>query len=193
MVICDHRLFEHGDYARYSGAAAVAASYRSGRGGVLVTAFEKEDAELSIREYRRWIPVLIHATELKRPLLEAALLQADREAREHLPTRQRLPYRAIMTIKNLVARGDKTVVKVVMSQWNPDFEVGFPLHMLPEPLRASAVPGNMLIAQVNLEAEHAEDLFFDSFERPDLDVLQKSGHQVVVWVTLGASGGSAAN
>src|SRR5258706_14190296 len=57
MVMCDNRLFEH-DYADYYGAAAVAASYRSGRGGVLITAYEKDDAELSIRQFRRWVPAL---------------------------------------------------------------------------------------------------------------------------------------
>jgi hypothetical protein len=173
MVICDHRLFDR-NYATYTGAAAVAASYRSGRGGVLVTAWEKDDAEISIRQFRRWIPVLIHATELKRTLLEEALLQADREASQHLPARQRVPYRTIMTVISLVSTGGKQVVKVVMSQWNPSLEVGFPITMLPEGLRAAAVPGNMLIAQVNLEAERHEDLFFDSFEAPDPDVLNKS-------------------
>jgi len=174
MVVCDHRLFERGSYATYNGAAAVAASYRSGRGGVLVTAWEREDAELSIREHRRWIPVLIHATELKRTVLEEALLQADREARQHLPVRQRVPYRTIMTVTSLVSSGGKQVVKVVMSQWNPNLEVGFPISMLPQGMRAAAVPGNMLIAQVNLEAERPEGLFFDSFELPDPDVLHRT-------------------
>ena len=174
MIVCDHRLFERGDYAGYTGAAAVTASYRNNRGGVLVTAWEKDDAELSLREYRRWIPALVHATELNRGLLESALMQADREAREHQPTRQRVGYRTIMTVRNLVPRGDKVVVKVVMSQWNPDQEVGFPLHMLPQEMRAKASPGNMLLAEVNLEAERAEDLFFDKFELPDPDVLRNA-------------------
>jgi hypothetical protein len=173
MVMCDHRLFER-NYANYFGAAAVAVSYRSGRGGVLVTSYESDDAESSIREHRRWIPALVHATTLKRDVLETAMLQADREARQHLPARERVPYRTIMTIKNVVPKGDKIIVKVLMSQWDPEVEVGFPIHMLPESMRAKASPGNMLIAQVNLEADRSEDLFFDKFELPDPDVLQKS-------------------
>jgi hypothetical protein len=62
MVMCDNRLFEHGDYADYYGAEAVAVSHRSGRGGVLVTTYENADVELSIRQWRRWIPVLLDAT-----------------------------------------------------------------------------------------------------------------------------------
>lgn len=174
MVVCDHRLFERGNYAAYYGAEALKEAYRSGRGGVLVTAWEKDDAELSIREYRRWIPALIHSTDLRRNTLESALLLADREARQHQPAPQRIGYRSIMAVTNLIPTGDRVIVKVVMSQWNPNLEVGFPLHMLPEEMRRSASPGNLLIAQVNLDAECAEDLFFDEFELPDPDVLKKS-------------------
>lgn len=173
MVVCDHRLFER-NYACYTGAAAVAVSYRSGRGGVLVTSFEVDDAETSIREYRRWIPALVQATELRPPLFESALLQADREVREKSPSRERMPYRTIMTVRGVVQKGAKKVVKVMMSQWDPRTEVGFPLDMLPEGMQAVVAPGMILIAQVNVEAARAEDLFFDRFETPDPDVLQKS-------------------
>ena len=174
MLVSDHRLSERGKYAAYCGAAAVAVAYRSGRGGVLVTAYESADAELSIRQYRRWIPVLIHAaTDLKASVLESALKEADSEVRQHLPTAQRVPYRTIMTVKSLIQKGGETVVKVV-GQWDPTVEVGFPLHMLPEGMRSVASPGNMLLAQVNIEAEQPEDLFFDKFEVPDPDVLRKS-------------------
>jgi hypothetical protein len=172
MVVCDHRLFER-NYASYTGAAAVATSYKKGRGGVLVTAWEKDDAETTIRKYRRWIPALVHARELKKGDLEVALLQADREVREKILVPGRVPHRTIMTIRRVVQKGTQRVVKVVMSQWNPRDEVGFPLDLIPRSIRAKVVPGRMLIAQVNIEAERAEDLFFDRFELPDPDVLRK--------------------
>lgn len=174
LVVCDHRLFERGNYACYTGAAAVAASYHSGRGGVLVTAWEKEDSELSIREYRRWIPALIQATDLDRSILEKALLQADREVRGNSPIRERVPHRTIMTVQRFEQRGTEQVVKVVMSQWNTQDEVGFPMNIVPQCIRAKLAPGMLLIAQVNVEAMSAEDLFFDSFELPDSDALRKS-------------------
>ena len=174
MVVCDHRLFERGDYAPYTGADAIKVSYQSGRGGVLVTAYENADAESSIRAHRRWIPALVHATELRRAVLESALVRADRETRQHLPVPQRVPYRTLVTVRSLVTKGSETIVKVVMGQWRSTEEVGFPLSMLPVEMHESVVPGNMLIAQVNLEAERGEDVFFDQFELPDPDVLRKS-------------------
>jgi hypothetical protein len=174
LVVCDHRLYEHGNYANYSGAAAIKACYQSGRGGVLVTAWEKDDAESSIREFRRWIPVLIHSTELDQSNLETALIQADREVREKIPIRGRLPYRTIMTITNIVQRGKEKIVKVIMSQWNIKEEVGFPLRIIPYEMQTKVAPGELLIAQVNIEAMRAEDLYFTEFESLNPDVLRKS-------------------
>jgi hypothetical protein len=174
MIICDHRLFEHGNYANYTGARAVAESYRSGCGGVLVTSYEEEDAELSIREYRRWIPSLIHSTHLRPDTLVTALLEADNEARQKILAKNRIPYRTVMTIQRILNRGTDKIVKVMMCQWNTIEEVGFPLRLIPQNIQNKIEPGNMLIAQVNIDANRAEELYFDEFEIPDPDVLKKS-------------------
>ncbi len=174
MLMCDHHLFEQGDYAGYYGAEAVAASYRSGIAGILVTAFERDDAELSLRKYRRWIPALINSPKLTLNNLSEALLQADREVRHQAPIRERVPHRTIMTVRRIENRGTHKIVKVMMSQWNAAVEVGFPLEMVPEKLKPAVAPGALLIAQVNIEATRAEDLYFDKFELPDADVLKKA-------------------
>lgn len=174
MLMCDHHLFERGDYAGYYGAEAVAASYRSGIGGILVTAFERDDAELSLRKFRRWIPALINSPKLTLNNLGAALLQADREVRQQAPTRERVPHRTIITVRRIEKRAAHKIVKVMMSQWNAAVEVGFPLEMVPEKIRPAVAPGTLLIAQVNVEAARAEDLYFDQFELPENDVLDKA-------------------
>jgi len=175
MLICDHHLSEKGDYAPYYGAQAVAESYRQGIGGILVTAFEKDDAELSLRRFRRHIPALIRSPEdVDRKKLQAALLQADREVRENCPSQERIPHRTIMTVQRIEPRGSTKVVKVIMSQWGTSQEVGFPLDLVPEKYQSAVRPGNLLIAQVNIEAARQEDLFFDKFELPDLNVLKKA-------------------
>ena len=174
MVLCDNRLFERGGYASYSGAEAVAVSYRSGRGGVLVTAYENADTESFIRPHRRWIPVLIHSMHLKSSVLESGLLQADQEVRKHSPPRERIPHRTIMTVRSVIEKGTTKIVKVMMSQWCAQAEVGFPLAMLPAKIQASIAPGVMLLAQVNIEALRAEDLFFEKFELADPDVIKKA-------------------
>ena len=175
LLICDHHLSEKGDYAPYYGAQAVAESYRQGVGGILVTAYEKGDAELSLRCFRRYIPALIRSPEdLDRGRLQAALLLADQEVRENRPTVERVPHRTIMTVRRIEARGAHKLVKVIMSQWNVSQEVGFPLAMVPKKFQTSVKPGGLLIAQVNIEAARSEDLFFDKFELPDADVLKKA-------------------
>jgi hypothetical protein len=62
----------------------------------------------------------------------------------------------------------------MMSQWDSKQEVGFPLDLVPKKLQAAVKPGKLLIAEVNIEAERQEDLFFDKFELPDADVLKKA-------------------
>ncbi len=61
-----------------------------------------------------------------------------------------------------------------MSQWNATQEVGFPLDLVPKELQVAVQPGNMLIAEVNIEAARQEDLFFDKFELPNPNVLEKA-------------------
>lgn len=174
LVICDHHLSQRGDYAPYFGAQAVAESYRNGIGGILVTAYERDDAELSLRLYRRQIPALIRSPGLDRANLQTALLQAENEVQKHQMTRERVPHRTIMTVLRVDERGASKIVKVMMSQWNSSQEVGFPLDLIPLKLRMAAKPGNLLIAQVNVEAARQEDLFFDEFELPNPDVLKKA-------------------
>jgi hypothetical protein len=174
LMMSDHRLSEHTDYAGYSGAEAVAESYHRRVGGILVTAYARADAELSLRHYRRWIPNLIHSTDLTRMKLVPALLLADLEVRENKPSKERIPHRAIMTVRSIESRGMNQIVKVIMSQWSVTEEVGFPLEMVPENIRNEVTPGNLLIAQVNIESARAEDIYFDKFELPDPNVLKNA-------------------
>ena len=76
-----------------------------------------------------------------------------------------------MTVRTIESRGTSRVVKVMMSQWDATKEVGFPLDLVPKNLQAAVKPGNMLIAEVNIEAARQEDLYFDNFEIPNADVL----------------------
>jgi len=175
MVVCDHHLSQRRDYAPFLGAEAIAECYRLGIAGILVTAFESADAESSLRLFRRHIPALVRSPDnFDRAHIEAALLQADNEVRKHQPTRERIPHRTIMTVQRIEPRGSGKLVKVVMSQWDATKEVGFPLSLVPLNFQAAVKPGNMLIAEVNIEADRQEDLYFDKFELPDANVLKKA-------------------
>lgn len=175
LVVCDHHLSQRGDYAPYQGAQAVAESYRQGIGGILVTAYERDDAELSLRRYRRLIPALIRSPEeLTRSKLQSALLQAEQEVCKQFLVRERVPHRTIMTVQRIAPSGTSKIVKVIMSQWSSEQEIGFPLDLVPSNFWPAVKPGRLLIAQVNIEAARSEDLFFDKFELPDKNVLKKA-------------------
>lgn len=175
MVVCDHHLSQKRDYAPFLGAEAVAMCYRLGIAAILVTAFESTDAESSLRIFRRHIPALVRSpADFDRTHVEAALLQAEREVCEHKLPRERIPHRTIMTVQGVEPRGDTKIVKVMMAQWNAAQEVGFPLNLVPKKFQAAVKPGNMLFAEVNIEAARQEDLYFHNFELPDADVLKKA-------------------
>jgi CheY-like chemotaxis protein len=175
MVICDHHLSQKKDYAPFLGAQAVAACYKFGIAAILVTAFESTDAESSLRLFRRHIPALVRSpANFDRPHVEAALLQADKEVRENKPIRERIPHRTIMTVQDVELRGATRIVKVMMAQWNSRQEVGFPMDLVSKEIRSAVKPGNMLLAEVNIEAARQEDLYFDNFELPHAHVLKKA-------------------
>ena len=175
MVVCDHHLSQKSDYAPFLGAEAVAMCNRLGITAILVTAFESADAESSLRLFRRYIPALVRSPDnFDRAHVEAALIQADREVRENKPSRERVPYRTIMTVQRVESRGESRIVKVMMAQWDSKQEVGFPLDLVPKAIHSEVKPGNMLFAEVNIDAARQEDLYFDKFEIPNADVLKSA-------------------
>lgn len=175
MVVCDHHLSQKEDYAAFLGAEAVAMCYRLGIAAILVTAFESTDAESSLRIFRRHIPALVRSpADLDRAHVEAALLKAETEVCGRKLPRDRVPHRTIMTVQRIEPRFDAKIVKVMMAQWNATQEVGFPLSLVPKELQTAVKPGNMLFAEVNIEAARQEELYFHNFELPDADVLKKA-------------------
>jgi len=166
-AVCDHRLFE-GHYARFTGAEAVAGFYDTKAiAPVLVTGYEKEDAETSIRMHRRKVPALLHSTELTPDRLVDTLMAAEREAVQGILPAEREPCPAVMSITELIPAGREKIVRVVIAQWDPQHEVGFPLSMVPASFHHAVRPGAFLYADVNVDAPRQEDLFFENFSLPN--------------------------
>ena len=169
-LICDHRLNE-GKYATFLGAQAVARFYEAQIPALLLTGFEKTDADTTIRPFRQKIPVLLHNIDVTPAKIEEGFEIAYREVVENLIPPERQPCRSIMTVTDIVPKGDISVVKVILTQWDSSREVGFPASMLPGEISGILKPDLMLIADVNVDAEKAEDLFFANFTIPEKDVL----------------------
>ena len=73
------------------------------------------------------------------------------------------------SVKDIVPKAEEKIVKVVVTQWNANEQVGFPLSMLPPQMRANVSIGAFLLATVNTAAAGADDLFFEDFELPHPD------------------------
>ena len=103
------------------------------------------------------------------PNLHDAFNACEREIVNAVVPQERRGYRAVLTVKDIVPKADEKVVKVVITQWNPTEQVGFPLSMLPASLRPRVEVGSFLLATVNTAAESTDDLFFENFELPHAD------------------------
>jgi len=161
-AICDHRLSPRG-YAQYYGASVVAELFRQGVPALLVTQFLNQDNAVSIRQHRRYIPVLLRRSEINDEQIKAGLVDCAKEIRgEFLPGRK--PWRSLIRVESTGNEDNQSVVDVIIPSWNPKESLRFPASLVPEELRESLRPGLRLLAMVNIGAEKAEDLFFYDFE-----------------------------
>lgn len=168
FALFDHRLTE-GHYARFSGAEAVARFNQARLPSVLTTRYQRNDVDTSIRSWRRWIPRLVASSSLSPPILQEAFEACQNEIVNSLIPLERRGYRAVLTVKDVIPKANEKVVMVVITQWNPREQVGFPLSMIPAGLHQQVEIGGFLFATVNTAAESPEDLFFEDFEFPHPD------------------------
>lgn len=170
-ALCDHRLNET-YYAPFLGAEAVARMYDKKVSALLITGYQNSDADTTIRTYRKKIPVLLKPEEVNKEALRKGFEITYNEIvnKNILPERQSC--KAIMTITDVIKQGGMNVIKVVLIQWDINTEVGFPTTMLPKKMSKIIKPGQMLLADVNVDAEKPEDLFFENFSLPNDEILR---------------------
>jgi hypothetical protein len=171
FAVFDHRLAPK-DFAQFTGAAAIAALYdRHQTAPLLVTTWEKQDAETTIRLHRKKVPVLLSAQDFDDPeMIRQSLAACAKEVRDYQVPLERRAWRTAVKIED---RDDRIgVVDALVPGWNPEVKVTFPLELIDPKLRHCAVPSTVFFALVNTGAERDEDLFFSDFElapEPDPD------------------------
>jgi CheY-like chemotaxis protein len=160
-AICDHRLQPRG-FAGFNGAEAVAALFEVSIPSILVTQYIDIDADVSIRLWRRHVPVLLSRDEADPDRILQGLDECVRELRgEHLTSRR--PWRALILVDEMNQESGEKVVDAHIPSWNPHQAVRFPAALVPPGL--SLAPGACLFAKVNIGADRAEDLYLFDFER----------------------------
>jgi hypothetical protein len=129
---------------------------------LLVTHYLESDADISIRRYRRNIPVLLR--ELPPPESMPDVFNRCREEVQGNVPANRRPWRTLIRVVGTSREQGTELVEAVIPAWNPETIVRFPVELVREDLRKTMKSGLRLFARVNVGAEDAKDLFLDSFE-----------------------------
>jgi hypothetical protein len=114
---------------------------------------------MDIRPYRKKIPVLLSKDEVDSESLLVALGQCKAELDGNVPTSRR-PQRTLVRIDDVT----QDLVVAFVPGWNPNQAVRFPRCVVPEPYRSALQPDDRFFTNVNIDAEKADDLFFENFE-----------------------------
>lgn len=174
FAVVDHRLSPKG-LAQFTGAAMVAALYdRRLIAPLLVTTWEKQDADTTIRLHRKKVPILLSAQDFDDDpqVIQECFMASAREVRDGEVPPERRAWRTAVEIEECDTKSRIKVVDVLVPGWNSEAKVTFPLDLIKPELRDFAVPGQVFFALVNTGAERDEDLFFSDFElapEPDPD------------------------
>ncbi|MEP0884661.1 hypothetical protein NDI49_24230 [Trichocoleus sp. ST-U3] len=170
-AVCDHRLSNSG-LANFYGSELVAALYERKLPSLLITQYTEMDTSLSIRRWRRKIPVLLSRDEADASSIVRGIEDCRLELFGDIPTTRR-PHRTIVRITNIDEESNERVVDAFVPGWNPHKAVRFPASLIPEEIQDDVLkPGVRLFAHVNIGADKSDDLYFDKFElapEPDDD------------------------
>lgn len=167
-VICDYNL-KTKNYSSFNGDELCTQFYKSRLPAVLCTRFEGH-LPLPIRKHRRFIPVVIAPADLDSELLVESLgVCVDELAGKFIKARK--PYRAMLRIEGgeVAGVGNSLLLNIVVPSWNSG-------HMFTMEIDQSAGEAysvacrsvsdgivERMFADVNLDAEAADDLFISDW------------------------------
>jgi CheY-like chemotaxis protein len=157
-AVLDHHLNTR-NYAGCTGAEAAEHLYKKKVPAVVVTSWS--DADIGhIRQHRRWVPSLLARDAADPDAISRGFEQCILEFNDSfLQTRK--PWRTLVRIEEV--RDKEGLVYCVVPAWNSDRVVSFPLQQIPGDLKDKIGYDVRLLAQVNIGAEHQDELYFDEF------------------------------
>lgn len=158
-AICDYMLSMK-NYATFNGAQLVAQQYQNQFPAVLYTKWEIADIA-EIRQYRRFIPVLVGPDELDTDSLVYAFERCIEEFDGEFQASRR-PWRTLVRVENVDY--ERGYLYVVIPGWDSKQGVKLLLDNLPHKVRERVEHQERFFAQVNIGAEANEDLYFEMWE-----------------------------
>jgi hypothetical protein len=167
-ALCDHRLAHYG-LANFPGSRLVAALYDLKIPSLLITQYTEIDADVSIRRYRRKIPVLLSRDEANASNIKKGIEDCVLELDGRVPS-TRIPHRTLLNITNITSESNEDVIDVIIPSWNRHKAVRLPTSLISQELHSALAVDSWLFAHVNTGAEKSDDLYFEQFElAPELD------------------------
>jgi CheY-like chemotaxis protein len=167
VALCDHRL-RPGGLADFDGAELAATLFERSIPAVLITQYYM-DSDVSIRRWRRKVPVLMKRADVDPMKVKEGLLRCEAEI-GGLPPKDRKPYEALVHVDEVRNESGEKVIDVMVTNWDPHQAVRLPMSLVPQNLHADLSSGMWLLAKVNVGAERPEDLYFEDIRlAPDPD------------------------
>jgi len=161
-AICDHHLRVR-DYSQFDGAELVAACYGKNFPAILCTRWGAADID-SIRDFRRYIPVLLKPDELNPDSVIRGFEICVREFGGDLAPNRR-PWRAQIRVEDVGESGLVPIFYFTIVGWDVGDIVRLPMDALPAEIRPEIKEGARLHVHVNTGAESDVELYFESWER----------------------------
>jgi hypothetical protein len=161
-IICDHRLTRH-NYSFFNGASYVAHKNREGMPSLLMTQYIDIDVDVSIREFRKDIPVLLSREATSPDNLRLGFETTIEELTGRISP-HRKPHRAVVRVTARKSEDGEEVLDVFVPQWNPHKAVRFPIKLIRNIDQALIQPGLRLLASVNIDARESLELYFSDFQ-----------------------------
>jgi hypothetical protein len=159
-AIVDHRL-TFSQLNPFTGAEVVADLFNKSWPAVLTTQYYDQEADVSIREYRASVPVVLPYDDVDAPTVIEAFRLVKEELAGQVPL-SRKPRRVQLRIVRERSESQVKLLDVIIPAWNPRHVVSFPLSLVGSTI-SQVHEGDWLEAGVNIGAENAEDLFFVDF------------------------------
>jgi CheY-like chemotaxis protein len=158
-VIVDRHLSQR-NYADFDGIQVVKQVYSLFIPILLATSFLNAD-RFEIQEYKQYLPVILNPSQIEPETIRNGFEICQNEfSGNFLPERK--PWRSLICIEEI--SNDKKSVYVVIPSWNANEKIRLPITMLPSEYKRHLKSDLHFFAQVNLDAERYEDLYFHSFE-----------------------------
>ena len=158
-VVSDYRLKMH-SYAACDGDVLVADCFKAGIPGMLCTTFTDVDVTIR-RDCLRYIPALVKTISPDPDTFVAAWDACVAEMNGEVRSSRRA-WRTLVRVADVVADGK--YFHAVVPAWKPRQKIRLYYDSIPDRVRRLLEPDARFHAQVNLGADGAEDLFFDSWE-----------------------------